>query len=117
MDKRNRSHRLAFHESETEKVWNLPFPAGAVVLEPMMMLTNLTERYSWFHKKWCPYQVGDVFYENINQGDRPCRVLAVDEESGNYLYDYEMPNGRVFHRINGRSVNPKRLSKKWKALE
>lgn len=109
---------LAFHESEQEQVVNLPFPPGAVVREPVMQLTNLARAkpYRWFRRQHDVLRVGEVFAENINQGDRLCRVLAVDEETGHILYDYEMPNGRVYHRISGRPVSLKRLPAKWRKL-
>lgn len=45
---------LAFHESETQEVLNLPMPLEAVVREPVMMLTDLMRQkpYSWHRKRW-----------------------------------------------------------------
>lgn len=107
---------LSFHEGELAEVLSLPFPAGAVVREPIMMKTDFSKHCYWFRRKWCPYKPGDTFFENINQGDRLCKVLAVDEETGNYLYDYEMPRGRVSMRIMGKPVSEKALPKKWRRL-
>lgn len=109
---------LAFHKEETQEVLDLPFPDDAVVREPIMLLTDFFREYKWFRRhrtSWSELKYGDVFYENINQGDRACKVLAVDE-NGRVLYDYEMPRGRTFHRIDGRPVNIKRLPKKWRRL-
>ncbi len=83
-----------------------------------MMLTNFcrAKPFSWFRRRYQPLRCGDVFTEVINQGERDCKVLAVDEETGAVLYDYEMPRGRIFMRIDGKPVNEKSLSKKWRRL-
>jgi hypothetical protein len=111
---------LAFHESETEEVINLPFPSGAIAREPVMELTHFAraKRYRYFRRRFQPLRIGDTFYEHINQGDRLCKVVAFDEESGCILYDYEMPAGRIFYRDDsgpsGRPVSPNRPPKKWR---
>ncbi|HYF37108.1 MAG TPA: hypothetical protein VD994_17545, partial [Prosthecobacter sp.] len=105
---------LAFHESELEEVLSLPFPPGAVCRDPVMMLTDFARAkpYTWFRKRWQPLKPGDSFMENINQGDRWCYVLAVDED-GALFYSYEMPNERVFLRIDGKPVSPNKIPRKW----
>jgi hypothetical protein len=109
---------LAFHEAELREVLDLPFPPAAAAREPVVELTHFARAkpYQYFRRRWCPHKPGDVFYENINQAERLCKVLAVDEASGRILYDYEMPGGRVFMRIDGRPVSAKRLSQKWREM-
>jgi hypothetical protein len=104
--------RLACHESELDHVLNMPFPTGAVVREPVYELTNINSATKFqcrYH-----YRVGDTFYDHINQGDRFCRVVAVDEESGDFMYEYEMPGGRTFLRNqNGKPISEKRIPRKF----
>ncbi len=112
-DENNREvKRLACHESELPHVLNMPFPPGAVVREPVYELTNIGPNTK-FQCRF-PYRVGDTFYDNINQGDRLCHVIAVDEPTGDYLYEYTMPAGRTFLRNqNGKPVSEKRIPKKF----
>jgi hypothetical protein len=68
----------------------------------------------WFRRNSRPFKDGNTFDENINQGGRWCRVTAVDEETGDYLYDYEMPNGRVFMRTCGPHETPTTAAPAWR---
>lgn len=62
-------------------------------------------------------RAGEYFEEQINQGSRTCTVIAVDEASGNYLYEYEMPEGSTAIRNqHGRPVGYKDLSLHWLRL-
>lgn len=85
--------RLACHVSELKQVLEIQ-PPGSVVREPVTILDNLQGQFFCRY----PYKVGDTFYEIINQGERLCVVISVDETTGNYLYEYEMPRGRKFIR-------------------
>ena len=63
------------------------------------------------------FKFGDFFQEHINQGLRDCQILAVDEKTGDYLYEYDMPAGKTFMRTRFRgSVSQKNLPKKWLKL-
>lgn len=105
--------RLACHVSELPRVLDMPFPAGAVVREPVYELTNLTPT-TVFHCRY-PYRVGDTFTDFVNQGDRPAVVVAVDEATGDFLYEYEMPGGRVFLRNqDARPVSRARVPRKFR---
>ena len=112
-DENNREvGRLACHESELAYVLNKPYPPGAVVREPVYELTNIGPNTK-FQCRY-PYRVGDTFYDHINQGDRLCHVIAVDEKTGDYLYEYSMPAGRTFLRNqNGKPVSERRIPKKF----
>jgi len=100
---------------ELPLVLNKPFPPGAVVREPVYELTNIGPNTK-FQCRF-PVKVGDTFFDFINQGDRPCRVVAVDDETGDFLYDYEMPGGRVFLRNQyGKPVSEKRIPKKFRDI-
>ena len=104
--------RLACHESELVDVMDMPFPDGAVVREPVCKLTSIRSNTK-FHCRF-PYRVGDTFVEHINQGDRYCVVVSVDEATGDYLYDYEMPVGKKFLRNhNGKPVSRERIPRKF----
>ena len=105
------------HASELAEVLNLPFPPGAVVREEAVAITDFSNPLKWFRKKWVGLRVGETFPEWINQADRICKVLAIDD-MGSILYDYEMPNGKLFHRVDGRPISEKVLKKhkKWQAL-
>lgn len=107
---------IACHECELDKVLNLPHPPGAVVREPVTTLHDHNARpYNFFRKRPCPFKPGDTFTEFINQADRDCLALAVDPD-GRCLYDYQMPNGKTFARIDGKPVNVKKLPEKWRKL-
>jgi hypothetical protein len=84
--------RMIFHVDETKEVLALPFPKGAVVREPIYEHTFAGPVLPKFFRK-CLVNVGDSFTEFINQGDRDCLVLAVDPDTGRYLYEYVMPAG------------------------
>ena len=104
--------RVACHVSELVRVLDMPLPPGAVVREPVRNLASICSRTRFFGR--FPYQVGDTFVENINQGDRDCVVVAVDDATGDYLYDYKMPAGKIFLRNNnGKPVSKKRIPKKF----
>ena len=112
-DENNREvSRLACHESELDLVLNRPFPNGAIVREPVYELTNIGPT-----TKFCcrfPCNLGDIFHDFINQGLRVCKVVAVDELTGDFLYEYEMPGGRCFLRNQyGKPVSLKRIPKKF----
>ena len=108
--------RVACHESELVRVMDMPFPPGAVVLEPVRNLTSICSSTKFFCR--FPYQVGDTFTENINQGDRDCLVIAVDDATGDYLYDYEMPAGKKFLRDhNQKPVSAGRIPKKFQQIK
>jgi len=110
-----------FHRSELDQVINLPMPAGAVVREQVVAITEFSKPLSWFKKRWVGLRVGEHFQEFINQGWRHATVLAIDD-IGNLLYEYEMPAGKVFMRIDEggyhRPISPKQLdkNKKWQLL-
>jgi hypothetical protein len=104
--------RLACHESELVCVMDMPFPPASVVREPVRKLTNIGSNTQFYCR--FPYQVGDTFVENINQGDRHCVVVAVDEATGDYLYDYEMPGGKKFLRNqNKKPISRERIPRKF----
>lgn len=104
--------RLACHESELVNVMDMPFPDGAVVREPVCKLISIGPNTK-FHCRF-PYRVGDTFIEHINQGYRECVVVAVDETTGNYLYEYDMPGGKTFLRNqNGKPVSKERIPRKF----
>jgi len=113
-DENNREvARLACHQSELEVVLNRPFPPGAVVREPVYELTSIGVNTRFACR--FPVKIGDSFTDNINQGDRFCRVVAVDEGTGDYLYEYEMPAGRTFLRNQyGKPVSRRRVPKKFR---
>ncbi len=113
-DENNREvARLACHESELKYVLSLKYPPGAVVREPVYELTTIKSNTKFQCRR--PVQIGDSFYDHINQGDRFCTVVAVDEETGDYLYEYEMPGGRVFLRNQyGRPVSQKQIPVKFR---
>jgi hypothetical protein len=75
--------------------------------------------------KRCPtVQEGDSWSEHINQGDRHGEVVAVDEERGQYLWEYEMPKGTTGLVLYGwkqgrrtrRVVSYNSLSDRWLRL-
>jgi hypothetical protein len=103
--------RLGCHVDELPRVLDLPFPPRAVVREPVYALTAAWDAPAYFSRRRpCPFKVGDTFTEEINQGHRTCRVVAVNDRTGDYLYDYEMPGGRVFLRNqSGRPVGRGRV--------
>lgn len=111
---------LICHDDELGRVLNLPFPPGAVARDPVTEFTGVNPsgpRPRYFRRMpWVA--VGARFAENINQGDRDCEVVAVDEATGAYLYAYQMPGGREFMRRGpeGHPVTRSRLSLKWKRL-
>lgn len=111
-DERGRGvRRLGCHADELPRVLDLPFPPRAAVREPVYELTAAGDVPVYFSRRRpCPVRVGDVFAETINQGERWCRVVAVNPDTGDYLYDYEMSRGRVFLRNqSGRPVSRARL--------
>ncbi len=76
---------------------------------------------------WCrcpSVKEGDYWPENINQGDRGGLVVAVDEEKGQYLWEYEMPAGTTGLVLYGwkrgertrRVVSYNSLSDRWLGL-
>jgi hypothetical protein len=113
--------KLVCHYTEVGEVVNLPFPPEAVVREPVMAWHGGS--VPRFYRKSL-MKVGDHFEEEVNQGMRPCTVLAVDERTGRYLYEYEMPNGTTTLRTgewkNGRYImggySYKALPKYWRKL-
>jgi hypothetical protein len=108
--------RLACHFEELAEVLDLPWPAKAACREPVTEYTGLPTYITWFRRRPSP-RLGDTFVEFINQGDRDCWVIAVEDETGRYLYEYEMPNGRIFLRNqDGKPVARNTLSAKWRAL-
>lgn len=66
--------------------------------------------------------VGDYMEEHINQGMRPGTVVAVDAERGQYLWEYDMPNGTSALVLYGsgkhgrRTVSYAALSDRWMRL-
>lgn len=108
--------RLAFHFDEMSEVLDLPFPDGAVAREPVVAMTTFARKSPppFFRRRLCLLTPGDVFGEYVNQADRTCVVLGVDEKTGQCLYEYEMPNGRTYLRIDGQPVSRNRLPEKWR---
>lgn len=115
--------QMICHESELILCLNLPFPPGAVCREKTEILKG-NSKFGVGYFRRSPIQPGDTFEEEINQGLRPCVVLAVDVTTGEFLYEYQMPHGTTSLRIGGwkqgksyfkRTGYPK-LSRRWKQL-
>ncbi len=102
--------RTVCHESEVGAVMDLPFPHRAVAREPVYEQTALAGLVPWdFHRRH-PFGVGFTFTDNVNQGDRPCAIVAANGDTGDFIYEYEMPGGRTFLRNRrGRPVSRNRL--------
>jgi hypothetical protein len=103
---------LVCHEDELSEGVDLQFPPGAVVREPVYEYTGIPHpsMVQFFRRNMI--RVGDTFTDFINQGVRGCRVIAKNDETGQYIYDYEMPRGAVFMRNqDGKPVSRKRLPK------
>lgn len=115
-DHGRRVSELGFHVSDLDKVLNLPFPAGAVGRVPVTEYTGIPLELDFYDEKM-PCREGDQFSEIINQNLRDCEVVAIDEQTGAYLYEYTMPNGRSYLRNHhGNSVQRKKLSAKWRRI-
>lgn len=110
-DERDREvKRLVCHESELSEVADLPFPPGAVAREPVYEFTAMSALMPWDFYRKHPFEVGFRFTDFINQGDRPAMIVAKNDATGDFIYEYEMPGGRVFLRSRGgRPVSLKRL--------
>lgn len=105
--------QMAFHVSDLAAVLDLPFPIGAVCRDPVTELTQIKPDLSFYDGKF-PYRDGDQFQEVINQGHRHCYVIAVDDSTGAFLYEYDMPGGRTFLRNHkGSAVQRGKLSRRW----
>ena len=104
--------RVVCHESEVGAVMNLPFPPRAAVREPVYEQTNLIGLMPFhFHGKH-PFGVGFTFTDWVNQGDRGAQIVAKNDGTGDFIYEYEMPGGRVFLRDRaGRPMSRNRLPK------
>lgn len=108
--------RIGFHVSDLAKVLKCHAPASAAGRDPITEYTGI-ERVAYFYDGKSPVQVHDSFEEEINQGMRGCTVVAVDEKTGRYLYEYTMPNGTsALRRESRRSVSYKSLSPFWRNL-
>lgn len=123
-DENNREvKKLICHVDELPEVIASPFPKGAVVREPVYEFTGVSTTQPKFFRR-CLVKVGDQFDEFINQGKRDCQVMAIDPETGRYLYEYDMPNGTTALRwsqwTNGvekhGQVSYRALSKRWRKL-
>lgn len=107
---------IGFHVSDLEAVLRFPQPVTAAGRDPITEYTGV-ERVLYFFNSKSPFKAGDTFDEEINQGQRECVVVAVDEKTGRYIYEYEMPNGTSALRWeNGRSISYKALSHHWRLL-
>src|SRR5208337_3029551 len=92
INERNREvSRMVFHVDELAEVLALPFPEGATAHEPVYEFSAFNGGTKFFRR--CLVKTGDTFSEFINQGERDCLVLAVDPDTGRYLYEYVMPAG------------------------
>jgi hypothetical protein len=108
--------RMGFHVSDLKEVLALPFPKGAVCRDPITELTDLKPGMPFYDGKRPVYD-GECFQEFINQGERDCQIIAVDESTGAYLYEYDMPGGRTFLRNHrGVPVSRTKLSRRWHQL-
>lgn len=93
---------LCCHSSELADVlnwWTEERWAEMVCREPVESISEERLRaggLKFWHKN--PVKVGDEFEVQVNQGLRPCLVVAKDEETEVFLYNYEMPNGRLYYR-------------------
>lgn len=119
---------IGFHKSDLDKVLALPFPGTVNKLqnnrlvevlpaagsrEPITAWTGTQSVDEWFGGKE-PVEVGSVFITFINQGHRHCTVIAVDSETAEYLYEYEMPNGSsAIRRQNGQTIAYNALPLEW----
>lgn len=92
--------RIVCHRTELTEVLNSPWPAMASAREPVVAWTGgCLEKVKFWRK--CLARVGDTFEEEVNQGMRPCTILAVDPVSGRFLYEYTMPGGTTALRTGG----------------
>jgi len=107
--------QMGFHVSDLESVLNLPFPKGAVSRDPITEFTGIPVELPFYQDKSPLMVYGTQFQEEINQGLRNCQVIAVDDATGEYLYDYEMPAGRTFIR-NHKGKPVSKLSNRWKRI-
>lgn len=106
--------QVCFHETELKQILSLPFPDNAACREPIQEMTSFDPRSQFFRRRFYPAKVGDFFQEHINQGLRDCSVVAFDDSTGDYLYEYDMPGGRTFLRNSaGKPVSQKRISKRF----
>lgn len=109
--------QMGCHFDEICEVLDLPWLPGVAAREPIDAYTGTPVSVKWFRRRPPEYKVGDLFYEKINQAQRLCEVVAVDEKTGDYLYEYEMPAGGLYLRNkNGRPVSRNRLPRKWQSL-
>jgi len=109
---------LVFHVDELKEVVDLPFPEGAACREPIYECSTLAGA-RFFRRDLT--NIGDCFTEFINQGNRDCQVVAIDNKTWRVLYEYTMPNEtsalRWYQWENGvmktGQIAYSTLSKKW----
>lgn len=124
--------RLVIHESEREE-FSRDVEAGKVDWLNSPAIVRHERGWPWngreapatrFWKRCPTVKVLDGWSENINQGDRDGQVVAVDEERGQYLWEYVMPKGSTGLVLYGwkrgrqtrRVVSYNSLSDRWLGL-
>lgn len=124
--------RLVIHESERVE-FARDVAAGKVEWIKNPAIVRHERGWPWngretpgvrFWKRCPTVQVLDGWSEHINQGDRDGQVVAVDEERGQHLWEYEMPKGTTGLVLYGwkrgsrtrRVVSYNSLSDRWLGL-
>ena len=118
-------YRIACHESELGEVLDYyrdHTPEGAVCREPVKTLSRTTAKTKFFRRSMVALNEQSELY--VNQGMRPASVVGIDEKTGKYLLEYEMPRGSTALRVCGwdkgqyreKSVSSKALSQRWQRL-